>query len=480
MKTSILFAGLCLLAASFCRAQGQNNATPEVRAQRYLDAPALAPLSLNAEQKAAAAVILVALNKSLDSLNAKPATISLPVSGNEDAMLTAYKNAYKLATDEQLAKRRAIMEGNERKFVALLSADQNTAYAAVVKARPANAGFGQQQGGGGRGPAIGTMTATPAAHDPVMAKEKDTYHVFYTGGGHYSSKDMQNWKIEKPVFDASTWPKWISEEAKLSATSYWAPDIAFYNGQWYLYYAVSAFGKNTSAIGVATNKTLDPASPDYKWVDHGKVIQSYPGTTNWNAIDPAFIVDEKGTPWLSFGSFWQGLPLIKLTKDGFRPAEGPDELRIIASRKTDPWAPNPPSDGVHPADAGGNAIEAPYIFKKGQYYYLFVSWDYCCSGVRSDYKIAVGRSKSVSGPYLDKNGVDMAKGGGTVLLEGDKGEQKTVYALGHNSTYTFDGTDYMIYHKYLQNGNVMGINKLTWDKDGWPVVSDYKSSVTTR
>ena len=63
----------------------------------------------------------------------------------------------------------------------------------------------------------------------------------------------------------------------------------FTMGLYYLYYSVSAFGKNTSCIGVATNKTLHPSSPDYKWTDHGKVIQSVPGRDMWNAIDPNLV-----------------------------------------------------------------------------------------------------------------------------------------------------------------------------------------------
>jgi arabinan endo-1,5-alpha-L-arabinosidase len=75
--------------------------------------------------------------------------------------------------------------------------------------------------------------------------------------------------------------------------------------QYYLYYAVSAFGKNTSAIGVATNKTLDPSDKNFNWIDHGEVIESVPGRDLWNAIDPNLIIAEN-EPWLVFGSFWNG------------------------------------------------------------------------------------------------------------------------------------------------------------------------------
>jgi arabinan endo-1,5-alpha-L-arabinosidase len=356
------------------------------------------------------------------------------------------------------------------RFTIALSLAVSVASAQQPSTSPAGAG----NGGAPRrqAPVIGELSANPTVHDPVMAKEGDTYYVFYTGSGIWSSKDMTTWKREKPVFDATNTPAWL-KEAGFNRPGYWAPDIQFYNGLWYLYYSNSAFGKNTSAIGVATNKTLNPQSPDYKWVDHGKIVQTYPGKTNFNAIDPNMAVDRKTKePWLTYGSFWHGMQLVKLSKDGFRLADAKDSITLhtVASRMTNPSAPNPPSDGVHPADAGGNAIEAPFIFPKGDYYYMFVSWDYCCSAVRSDYKIAVGRSKSIKGPYLDKNGVDMAKGGGYILREGDK---KEFYAVGHNSAYTIDKVDYLVYHGYAVAENAASklvIETLNWDKDGWPVI----------
>src|SRR5687767_10566209 len=145
-------------------------------------------------------------------------------------------------------------------------------------------------------------------HDPVMIRQDSTYYLFCTGRGIsvWSSVNMKNWKREKPVFD--TLP-WAVQTIKGFRNHIWAPDISYHNGLYYLYYSVSAFGKNTSCIGVATNKTLHPASADYKWTDHGKVIQSVPGRDMWNAIDPNLIKDEKGTPWLVFGSFWNGMKL---------------------------------------------------------------------------------------------------------------------------------------------------------------------------
>src|SRR5262245_58579011 len=106
-----------------------------------------------------------------------------------------------------------------------------------------------------------------SVHDPVMIKQDSMYYLFCTGRGvsMWLSKDMINWKREKQVFD--TLP-WAVKAVKGFSNHVWAPDISFHNGLYYLYYSVSAFGKNTSCIGVATNKTLHPNSPDYKWIDH--------------------------------------------------------------------------------------------------------------------------------------------------------------------------------------------------------------------
>ena len=311
-----------------------------------------------------------------------------------------------------------------------------------------------------------------SVHDPVMAKHNNTYYVFCTGRGIgvWSSTDMKEWKRGQPVFSEP--PKWAVEAVAGFRGHIWAPDISFFNGKYYLYYSVSAFGKNTSCIGLVTNKTLDPNDPEFKWEDHGKVIQSVPGETNWNAIDPNLVVAADGTPFLSFGSFWDGLKLVKLNSDATAPAEDINSIPTIASRKKLSTDPNPPAIDDNPKDAGGNAIEAPFIFKKGEYYYLFASIDYCCKGVNSTYKMIVGRSETIPGPYIDKDGKPMETGGGTIMLQGNE----RWYGVGHNSTYTFDGTDYIVFHGYDaadEGKSKLIIRKLDWDKEGWPVIKEF-------
>jgi arabinan endo-1,5-alpha-L-arabinosidase len=297
-------------------------------------------------------------------------------------------------------------------------------------------------------------------HDPVMIKEGLTYHLFCTGNGitTFVSGDLKTWVRGKPVFSKP--PEWAVKTISGFRSSIWAPDISYHNGKFYLYYSVSAFGTNASCIGLAVNKTLDTASADYKWEDLGKVIQSVPGRDMWNAIDPNLIVDEKGTPWLTFGSFWNGIKLVQLDKD-FKTLSQPETLYTLASRKR--------THERADSSAGDAAIEAPFIFKKGNYYYLFVSWDYCCRGVNSTYKIVVGRSDKVMGPYADKTGAKMVNGGGSLLAEGNT----DWYGVGHSATYTFVDNDYIIYHGYDakdKGRSKLILKELQWDADGWPVI----------
>jgi arabinan endo-1,5-alpha-L-arabinosidase len=276
---------------------------------------------------------------------------------------------------------------------------------------------------------------------------------------------MINWKMEKPVFQSP--PEWVVKEIPTYKGHTWAPDISYYNGNYYLYYSVSAFGKNTSCIGLVTNKTLNPTDSNYHWTDHGKVIQSIPGVTNWNAIDPNLVTDDTGTPYLVFGSFWDGIKLVKLSQDRLSTAEDIASIPTIASRKKESSPNNPPAIDGNPAEAGGNSIEAPFIFKKGNYYYLFASIDYCCKGVNSNYKTIAGRSATIKGPYLDKDGNFMAKGGGTIILTGNQNWP----GVGHCGVYTFDHKDYIIFHAYDASDNgkpKLLISQLKWSADGWP------------
>jgi arabinan endo-1,5-alpha-L-arabinosidase len=296
-------------------------------------------------------------------------------------------------------------------------------------------------------------------HDPVLTREGDFYYAFSTGPGItiYQSADLVNWRRTGRVFE--TEPEWARDVAAGFNGHLWAPDIFEKDGRFYLFYSVSAFGKNTSGMGVAVTETLDPDAPDYGWADQGMVLQSVPNRDHWNAIDPAIVQGENGGYWMSFGSFWEGLKLVRLDPSLTRLAQ-PEEWYSLAKRPGDP----------HAADSspGAGAIEAPYIFRKGEWFYLFVSFDFCCRKGDSTYNIRVGRSKSVTGPYVDRDGTPMLAGGGTLVLEGN--ERWT--AVGHNSAYTIDGQDWLVFHAYESADNhlqKLRILPISWD-DGWPVV----------
>lgn len=315
-----------------------------------------------------------------------------------------------------------------------------------------------------------------SVHDPVMIRQDSTYYIFCTGQGiaMWSSSDMAHWKREKPVFEKA--PQWTNDIVPGFRNHIWAPDISYYNGLYYLYYAVSAFGKNTSAIGLATSPTLHTDDPGYKWTDRGVIIRSVPGRTNWNAIDPNLITDKHGNPYLAFGSFWGGIKIVRLTKDRLKVDGSIDNLPTIATRVRNGSTVNPAAVDGNPPDAGGNAIEAPFIFRKGKYFYLFASIDYCCKGPQSTYKMIVGRSENVTGPYIDKDGVPMEKGGGTLLLQGDS----NWYGVGHNAVCTFNHQDYLIFHGY--DAHDKGISKLRIEKldwpEGWPQVHQPQNTNT--
>jgi arabinan endo-1,5-alpha-L-arabinosidase len=331
----------------------------------------------------------------------------------------------------------------------------------------------------------------PDIHDPVMAKQGDTYYAFGTGNGIrvLSSKDMKIWQDEPPVF--KTPPTWVKALIPDFRNSEWAPDIYLYKGTYYLYYAVSSFGRNNSAIGVATNTTLDSKDSKYEWVDRGMVVKSVPGRDMWNAIDANVFHDQEGKPWLSFGSFWGGMKLARLKDNLTELADPPErEWHTIAARERywklderdagDSANPELKYDVLYPKEvlalnqtSENGAIEAPFVFQKNGWYYLFVSWDRCCKNLNSTYKIVVGRSKKVTGPYTDRADRRMDWGGGTLVVHGVSTSKHWV-ALGHNSTYTFDGVDYLVFHAYDKTDNgrsKLVIKKIDWDAESWPTVT---------
>jgi len=259
--------------------------------------------------------------------------------------------------------------------------------------------------------------------------------------------------------------------------NYWAPDISFHDGKYFLYYAASSFGSNRSGIGLATNKTLDPASPDFKWVDEGKVVESQ-SADFYNCIDPNAFLDKDGTAWLVFGSFYwnQGGGRSNTPPNPEAATKGGMMLGQL-DPTTGKLLPGAKLKSIASRAFPERAIEAPFLIRDGNWYYLFVSWDRCCAGVNSTYRIMVGRADKVTGPYLDKEGKDLVSGGGTQVLAGD-GDR--IIGPGHQGLLE-EGTPgspnhrwLLLYHFY--DGHQNGVSKLqvrtvTFD-GGWPVLGD--------
>lgn len=286
-------------------------------------------------------------------------------------------------------------------------------------------------------------------HDPsTIVKCKDNYWVFYTGRGipSYHSKDLVKWEPGPHVFTNA--PAWANQAVPEHRGNYfWAPDVIHLGNRYLLYYSVSTFGKKISAIGLATNPTLDPDDPAFHWTDQGEVIRST-STNDFNTIDPAVSQDAGGKLWLSFGSYWSGIKLVQLDpKTGKRLAL---DSKIYSLAHSD-------------------SIEASYIYHRGVYYYLFVNWGKCCSGINSTYNIRVGRSKQITGPYLDHSGADMLQGGGTLLL----GSEKQFIGPGHAGIISANGADWFSCHFYdgSRGGfSTLAILPLRWTANDWPEI----------
>lgn len=291
------------------------------------------------------------------------------------------------------------------------------------------------------------LTGKIFIHDPsTIVADQGRYYVYGTLPGMrvLSSPDLIHWQSEPAVLSRP--PAWAKTVAPGFDGYIWAPDVIHVGEKFYLYYSVSAWGKQTSAISLLTSPTLNPAATNYAWTDGGRVIQSTNGS-DFNTIDPSVMQDTDGKLWLAFGSYWKGIYLTELN-----PATG-----LRADTNVAPYHL-----------AWNDSIEATCLMRHDQYYYLFVDWGQCCEGTNSTYEVRLGRSQKITGPYLDKAGNDMAAGGGSLFLAKDT----RFFGPGHIGILQARGQEWISYHTYdakFKGRSRLYIRQLDWTPDDWPV-----------
>jgi len=319
-------------------------------------------------------------------------------------------------------------------------------------------------------------------HDPFMLRDPNgTYWLYGTHQTLASSTDGKTFKLYTgctsaqmggyapncpPIGpDFASWaglqtPKAWNNGAN---TDIWAPSLMVVNGVYYQYYSIPYLPSTgaEAVIGVATS-----TSPQGPWTDKGFVTKSWNSSTTAppagfkattdNAIDPAPFVDADGNWWMVWGSWTDGTHLMQLDPGTGLQSTTNTAVTTVAQRGS-------PSAGE----------EGPFIYYYNGYYYYFAPINVCCNGTSSTYRTIVGRSTSVTGPYVDRGGVKLTDGGGTILLS----THGNIIGPGGGSVFTDTGnnnTPTFVYHYYDGNANgrpTLGISTLGFTADGWPYVT---------
>jgi arabinan endo-1,5-alpha-L-arabinosidase len=279
-------------------------------------------------------------------------------------------------------------------------------------------------------------------HDPSILKVGSYYYLFSTHATLHAHTSTDRASFGDDGDGLSALPSWTNAYTG-SSGDLWAPDASAHNGVYWLYYAASTFGSANSAIGLA----ISPSGMPGTFVDSGAAVYASTNCSGSNAIDPASVIDNSGNAWLAFGSYSNGVQIIPVNNStGIPTGAACTQLAYHAS---------------------GTGIEGSYIYPHGGYYYLFASVDACCEGVTSTYRIIVGRSSSITGPYTDRGGIALTSGGGTILLSA----HANIDGPGGESVFTDTDGTILVYHYYDGNNSgypALGINVLAWTSDGWP------------
>lgn len=289
-----------------------------------------------------------------------------------------------------------------------------------------------------------------SAADPTVIRTEEGFYLYATQTNSYwipiyFSKDLVNWEFKRSAFRNATKPK---PDVLPGGGAFWAPEIRYINGKYVLYFSWAKWGDGS--ISYTAVATSDSPVGDFLNAKPLLITDDFGS----NCIDQ-FYYEEDGKKYMFVGSF-NGIYVTELTDDGLSVKRDADGKLVLKKQVC------------------GRAFEGTNIYKKGKYYYLFASINNCCDGINSRYKVVVGRSEKLLGPYVDGKGKDMLDNSGELVLEGD-GE--TFFGPGHNSIIIPDdaGTDWMIYHSYVkENGAVGGrlgmLDRIVWSADGWPTI----------
>lgn len=288
-----------------------------------------------------------------------------------------------------------------------------------------------------------------SAADPTVIRTEDGFYLYATQTDKYwvpiyFSKDLVNWEFKRTAFRNATKPQIPGGGA------FWAPEIRHINGKYVLCFSWAKWGDgDASYTAVATSD-----SPLGDFVNSKELLTKEDFGSN--CIDQ-FYYEEDNKKYMFVGSF-NGIYVTELTDDGLSVKRNENGTPTLKKQVC------------------GKAFEGTNIYKKNGYYYLFASINNCCDGERSRYKVVVGRSQDLLGPYLDKSGKDMINNAWELVLEGDG---QKFFGPGHNSIIVQDdaGTDWMIYHSYVkENGEVGGrlgmLDRVLWTEDGWPYIKN--------
>ena len=288
--------------------------------------------------------------------------------------------------------------------------------------------------------------------DPTVIRTDEGFYLYATQTNSYwipiyFSKDLVNWEFKRSAFRKATR---TTEDVLPGGGAFWAPEIRYINGKYVLYFSWAKWGDGS--ISYTAVATSDSPVGDFLNAKPLLITDDFGS----NCIDQ-FYYEEDGKKYMFVGSF-NGIYVTELTDDGLSVKRGADGKPVLKKQVC------------------GRAFEGTNIYKKGKYYYLFASINNCCpnNGMDSKYKVVVGRSENLLGPYVDRKGKDMLDNSWELVLEGD-GE--TFFGPGHNSIIIPDdaGTDWMIYHSYVkENGTVGGrlgmLDRIVWSEDGWPTI----------